>query len=698
MGSRNRVSVVIVNFNGLAYLEKCLQSIFSADAEGICLEVILVDNCSTDDSRAFVSGTFPGVRVLENDRNNFARALNLGISNAAGDYVALLNNDMAVDQNWLQAATEMMMGDERIGAVQSKIRFMGNGRINSAGVEAVEDFYFRDIGFDEKDAGQYDTPRELEYFSGGAVLLRRACLSDVGGFDEDFIMYCEDVDYSIRCRRKGWKIFYAPASLVHHKYRGSASSALCEYFCSRNRLFCIAKHFPERLPAGIRTSHIFQKGEKKNLYRVLLQAARKLVLANKTATSSAVLDRLKDVVCEIYGSTRAYHFFSRLELMLKLRKIRVGIYDHAFHFAGGGQRYVATIAEMLKDAYEITYIANKDIDLEKYRQWFDLDLSGCSLKVVKLPFFESRNRYFIDEGMVVNEESNPFDIISEQSLDYDIFINANMLGKVRPLAPLSVFVCHFPDRDKEAFFQVDRYDYLVSNGDYTSRWIKKRWGLDPTHRIYPPVDMYNGNPGKAEKEKIILSVARFEVGGSKKQVEMVDAFMGLKTAYPEVMKDWRLILAGGSFPDNPYYQKVRERIRTGQIALRPDLGHGELKALYAGASIFWHACGLNETSPHRIEHFGMTTVEAMQNRCVPVVYDGGGQREIVSHGKNGFRFQNIEQLRRYTLDLIENRDLRETMAEAAYARSHDFSLQAFRKQVKDFFSHIECELCGTDAL
>ncbi len=698
MGSEKRVSIIVVNFNGRRHLAKCLESLRAMKLGEYAADIIVVDNGSTDDSRDFVTGSFPEATIIENDSNNFARALNLGIHSAAGDVVALLNNDMAVEKDWLVSAMEMLSSDERIGAVQSKILFMGNGRINSVGVEEVEDFYFRDIGFDQKDAGQYDQPRELQYFSGGAVFIKMACIKDTGHFDEDLIMYCEDVDYSIRCRKKGWQFFCAPGSVVYHKYQGSASSALCDYLCSRNRLFCVAKHFPEKLPASVRTSHIYLKKEKKNLYRVLLQAARKMVLSNEAAVSSAVLDGLREIVREIYGPLGAAHFFSRLELILNLRKIRIGIYDHAFHFAGGGQRYVATMAEMLKDSYDITYIVNKDIGLEKYREWFDLDLSGCSLKTVKIPFFESRNRYFIDEGMVVSEQSNPFDVISRQSLDYDVFINANMLGKVCPLSPLSIFICHFPDRPREKFFQVDQYDYLVSNGNYTSQWIKKQWGIAPTHRIYPPVHMYNGNVRISEKKKIILSVARFEAAGSKKQAEMIEAFTRLKKKHPNALDGWRLVLAGGSFPQNAYYQKIKDRICSTDIELHPDLGHKELQQLYAEASIFWHACGLMETEPHLIEHFGMTTVEAMQNKCVPVVYDGGGQREIVSHGENGYRFSNLEQLQQYTRALINDKELLEKMANAAYEQSHAFNLEAFGKQVNAFFSDLEKELCGVDAL
>ena len=323
------------------------------------------------------------------------------------------------------------------------------------------------------------------------------------------------------------------------------------------------------------------------------------------------------------------------------------------------------------------------------------------MKIIKIPFYERLGRYFIDEGMVINEDINPFDVISEESYHYDIFINANMLGKVEPLSSLSIFMCHFPDRNKEKFFSVDQYDYLITNSNYTTFWVKERWGLDTTLRLYPPVDMYNGVDEIVNKHKIILSVARFELGGSKKQVEMVRAFEDLCKKNRQVMGEWKLILAGGTPRENPYFDKVRQEVDSfhgADIELMPNLTNSELKRLYGKASLFWHACGLGETNPHLIEHFGMTTVEAMQNYCVPIVIDGGGQREIVEHGTSGFRFKTIEELESYTLNVINDEKLREEIARKSYERSRYFTHTIFRKNVIEFFSDVENRLRGGEDL
>ena len=698
---KERVSVIIVNYNGMKYLEPCFNSLFKMDKDNFSLEIIMVDNLSKDDSVNFVKKKFPDIKIIENNLNSYTKALNLGIENSEGDYIAILNNDTTVEKNWLKGLMRVMNQDKKIGVVQSKILFSDGKTINSVGVEEVEDFYFRDIGFGEKDVGKYEEVKEREYFSGGSVLLRRACLESIGSFDEDFVMFMEDMDYSIRCQDKGWKIFYSPYSIVYHRYHGTASSELCEYFCSRNRLLLLGKCFPLRLAQSIKSSHFYLNNKSEPLYHSLIQSVKKLVEHNDTETSNKVLDALKDVLIDVFGHHRAYNFFSQLEVALDLRKLRVGIYDHAFHFAGGGQRYVAKLAETLQDKYDVTYIANKDITLDKYKEWFDVDLSRCKLKIIKIPFYEKHGRYFIDEGMVINEENNPFDIISEESLNYDIFINANMLGKVKPLSRVSIFMCHFPDREKERFFSVDHYDYLVTNSNYTSLWVKKRWGLNPTFRLYPPVDMYNDKDAAVNMNKIILSVARFEPGGSKKQIEMIRAFSDLCKKDQHVKNEWRLILVGGNSGENPYFFDVIREIdslHATNIELIPNINHSELKREYGEASVFWHACGLGEKDPHLIEHFGMTTVEAMQNYCVPIVFDGGGQKEIVEHGVSGFLFKTTEELQSYTLKLINSEELREELARKAYERSHCFTHTIFKKYILEFFANVENQLRGGEAL
>ena len=157
---------------------------------------------------------------------------------------------------------------------------------------------------------------------------------------------------------------------------------------------------------------------------------------------------------------------------------------------------------------------------------------------------------------------------------------------------------------------------------------------------------------------------------------------------------------GGSVPDNPYLDKVRDAIAgtACEIEVLANIPVERIRDLYRRAAIFWHACGLDEDRPERVEHFGMTTVEAMQNYCVPIVIDGGGQREIVQHEQNGFRFGSIEDLQRYTLRLLKDADERRRLAAAAYERSHCFNRDVFRSELDKFLEQVDLELLGEDVL
>jgi len=240
------VSVVIVNYNGRRWLTDCLRSLRQLVYPQDRLQVIMVDNGSKDDSITLARKTFPKVRIIRSERNNYCYANNLGIKAAKGEYVAFLNNDTQVDKNWIKELVKVMESDEKIGGVGGKIFFM-DGKLNSTGHMELPDFYWTDRGFAEKEKGQYDTQEEMGSITNAASLYRKASLNDVGSFDEDFNMYLEDVDIGIRLRQKGWKIVYCPKGIVRHQVHGTATLDQVFLGVEKNRLLLLAKHYPEKL-------------------------------------------------------------------------------------------------------------------------------------------------------------------------------------------------------------------------------------------------------------------------------------------------------------------------------------------------------------------------------------------------------------------------------------------------------------------
>ncbi|MDY6940502.1 MAG: glycosyltransferase [Cyanobacteriota bacterium] len=683
-------SAIVVNYNGLDYLPDCLASLQNLDYPQDCLDIILVDNGSQDDSLDYVRQAFPNVRIFVNSENNFAKALNLGIHHAKGEYIAFLNNDATLDSQWLSILLGYLETHRKSGMVGGKIKFQ-DGRINSVGHRQLPNYFWDDLGLGEVDRGQYDRPREVEGLCWAALLFSRACLTDVGAVDEAFVMYFEDVDYAKRCREKGWQLGYVPEAIAYHVHGGSSEgNTLTEYFCNRNRFLYLAKHEPTQFIEAIETSVFTRQKQSAHLFDALLAGTVKLYKHHSQETIEPILDKLQAKLVELYPAPIPDRFERRLQSVVSDRKLSIYIYDHALHFVGGGQKYVATLASILQHQFEITFIGNKPVTIADIETWYGLDLSQCQIKIIPLPFFEKRRMANIDSSMVTPEMENPFELISQTSEDCDIFINVNQLEKVKPRSPISIFFCHFPDSWRTTHFAVDDYTFLIANSHFTIKWLKRRWNLEPTFLLYPPVDI---DPVELPKEKIILSVARFEAGGSKKQLEAVEAFLKLKQVYPAKMEGWRLVLVGGSTPGNPYLKTVLKRVQKseGAIEVQPNVSLAELKSWYAKASIFWHPCGLGEVNPQRCEHFGMATVEAMQNACVPITFNGGGQPEIVEAGQSGFLFDTIDQLCEYTGELVENPDRLSQMQRAAFDRGQQFGIQPFSEKVKAFFAILDRE-------
>lgn len=223
---------------------------------------------------------------------------------------------------------------------------------------------------------------------------------------------------------------------------------------------------------------------------------------------------------------------------------------------------------------------------------------------------------------------------------------------------------------------LDGYDALVANSDFTQGWVRRLWQRDSTV-LHPPVSMRAAGP----KEQVVLGVGRFfptGQGHSKKQLELVQAFRRLVDGG---LTGWSLHLAGGCSPSGrDYLQTVRAAAAGYPVELHVDATGAELDALYARASVFWHAAGLDEDPqrhPDRLEHFGISTVEAMSAGAVPVVLRRGGLVETVRDGVDGRHVDDLDGFVTATRELAGDPTGPAAMSAAATRRARDFSLDAF---------------------
>jgi glycosyltransferase involved in cell wall biosynthesis len=162
---------------------------------------------------------------------------------------------------------------------------------------------------------------------------------------------------------------------------------------------------------------------------------------------------------------------------------------------------------------------------------------------------------------------------------------------------------------------------------------------------------------------------------------MIEAFSRLHPQAP----GWELHLAGGCHSDaasQTYLATLREQAQSLPVVFHPNAEPAVLDDLYAHASLFWHATGYGETRPERLEHFGITTVEAMATGAVPVVVGRAGQREIVEHGVSGFHIDSVRELAERTRELVEDESLRRWLGAGARRRAEAFSADRFAERAR----------------
>jgi len=272
------VSVVVVNLDGRWLLGDCLDALAAQDYPQDRIEIIVVDNGSTDDSVTFVRAAYPMVRVVEAGRNlGFAGGNNLGARAATGDYLAFINNDARADPAWLRALVGALEKQPEYACASAKMLSQDGRTIDFVG--PVLNLYGRAFQIDEglpAAPGFYEEPREILAPCGGAMLIRRAIFLDIGGFDEDYIAYYEDVDLGWRLWLSGYQVLWVPQAIVYHRKHQTGAA------------FPVEQRFTLIEMNALRT--IIKNYEEQNLWRVLPLS---LFLGVKRSLDQAKLDRVE---------------------------------------------------------------------------------------------------------------------------------------------------------------------------------------------------------------------------------------------------------------------------------------------------------------------------------------------------------------------------------------------------------------------
>lgn len=359
--------------------------------------------------------------------------------------------------------------------------------------------------------------------------------------------------------------------------------------------------------------------------------------------------------------------------------------------SGGAEVYALKLAETLMHKHQVTMFTlgnDKTQKPEDIKKKYHI-ISG--MKIVVIPFRHSSN-LIIDIPKRILLWKKLRKIVYK---NYEVFINTTHNRMIGFKRVKSVHLIHFPVENYCSVLPSvigkfmnklyrKSYRLFLTNSEFTKFHAKKEWGVDSTV-LTPPIDMETVSEEVLLKKKpYLLMVGR--IVPDKRIGEIVNFFETIQNE--SVLKNFKLIIAGNK--DNSstdFYDELKAKEIGGRIEIYSDLPYSRLVELYKQSLIFIHAKGYKESddNPMKMEHFGMTTVEAMANGCIPLVINKAGQIEIVEQGISGYCWNNLDELRIQLLSLLKKTQEIKKMQYSAIERSKKYLYKNFQDNIYKIF-------------
>lgn len=355
--------------------------------------------------------------------------------------------------------------------------------------------------------------------------------------------------------------------------------------------------------------------------------------------------------------------------------MNIGVYDPYLDDLGGGEKYMMKLAECLSKEHSVSVFWDNREDFEKVGERFDIDLS----RVILTPnIFSSKTNFFkrvlssrrFDAIILLSDGSIPF-ILSKK-----LFVHIQQPLHKNTLSSFKTEI------------KMRRVSKIFCNSEFTKSFVPLKF-QDKTIVISPPIILHKEN---IKKENIILHVGRFRVRNVlqedyKKQGVMVESFIKM---VDNGFKDWKFVVASSVHDkEAKEFESLKEKAKGYPIEFCVNKSNRQLWDLYNKAKIYWHASGFGEDlekHPEFAEHFGISTVEAMGAGVVPVVFNAGGQREIVTEGKNGFLWDTLHELEEKTVLLSKDKKLLEELSRQAVKKAAEYEEKMFCEEIGKLIS------------
>ncbi len=628
--SAPRCSIVILNWNRAHMTVQCI--IDAMETRGIDFEIVVVDNGSRPEEFAALTKLSPAsariVRLSEN--RYFGEGNNIGVEASSGEYVLLLNNDAFIGPDTVSLLVDTLDRYPDAGIVGPKFIYP-DGRIQEAGGLVSGCGTVTQRGkFLEDSADYYGRTEVVDYVSAACLLIRRSLFDRLGGFDLTWDpAYYEDVDLCLKALLGGKKTYYCGGVSVTHIENGTSSD-------------------PSH---GLRLNNIVALNREKFIARwgAYLDGDH-----DSTAVRTALPAQLST-----YGSS-----LSGLALL----------YTPYPLVPGGGERYLLTMAEILSSRCRTVLLTPERYSSHRLRtmgQELGLDLSCVELRTTE-------------------------NLVELAQADVLIAMGNEALPPIAPFARENIFVCQFPfpmhpNHVANSWGRLDGYDTIVAYSEFAAFHVRGRLRryarrLPPVRVLAPPVPNYFSSLPPPRIAGRIVNVGRFTPHGHcKRQDTLVQAFCKLVDSTNRDDLELHLVGTVGADPDSrEFLLDVRKLAKQYPVYFHLSAAPQTVAHLYQTAALYWHATGFGASArhmPERMEHFGISVLEAMSAGAIPLVYHEGGPADLVQDTVTGFHWDSTDTLSARSaraLDLPEV--ISESMRAAARAQARRFDSASFESE------------------
>lgn len=350
--------------------------------------------------------------------------------------------------------------------------------------------------------------------------------------------------------------------------------------------------------------------------------------------------------------------------------LKVGIFSPYLNILGGGERYILSIARALSRENEVYLYADKQIKKSSFEK-FGIVLKRTHFLPVNILYKQNfLKRYY---------HLRQYDLFLYMT-DGSIFFPGAKKNFLLIQSPLHIPEIDYKNRLKLSSWQIICYSQFMKD------IISKRLGnRSKIFTLAPCIDLPNNKKLSDTKENIILSVGRFfPFPHNKKHLALIDIF---KSGYDKYFYGWKLVIAGGLTEEGgrQILAQIKEKTKEFPIEIMVNLPSSKLLQLYQKAKIYWHAAGMGEDLemyPEKAEHFGIAPLEAMAYGAVPVVFNGGGLKDIITDGQGGYLWNSKEELIDKTYSLIIDDKLWQQEGTKAKKEAENYTCDKFYEKLE----------------